>query len=79
MAKTKDKMTKAETTAWLVGQYQLSLAIVDSMERGYDMATVMEKLLKIIGESSRENDNMILFFATIELRQKLAQLTEGEN
>ena len=67
------KMTKTQTTAWLVGQYQLCLALADDLKHGYDIDARLNDYLKTIGEEARKNDNITLMLATVGLRQDLNQ------
>ena len=68
-----NKMTTAETSAWLVGQYQLCVALADDLKRGYDIDARLNQYLKTIGEEARKNDPMAVLFSTIELRREIVE------
>jgi hypothetical protein len=67
-----NKMTTAETSAWLVGQYQLSLALIEDYKAGKDISDSLDRMLVIIGDEARKNSQMALFFGTIEARKNLS-------
>ena len=71
--KNSDKMTTAETSAWLVGQFQLASALVEDLRNGHDLDAKLNHYLKVIGDEARANDQITLLFATIEMRQYLAE------
>ena len=74
-----DKMTTAETSAWLVGQYQLALALADDLKRGYDIDARLNQYLKTIGEEARKNNQMALLFSTIDLRREIVENFKNQN
>lgn len=66
-----DKMTTAETSAWLVGQYQLCLMLIEDYKAGKDIDDTINTALMIIGNEARKNSQMALFFETIEARKSI--------
>lgn len=71
-----DKMTTAETTAWLVGQYVMAQNLVEAFASGDDLDAVLNECLKQIGESARDNGNMTLFFSALSLRRELGEASK---
>lgn len=72
------KMTNAETSAWLVGQFQLASALVEDLRNGYDLDAKLNHYLKVIGDEARKNDQITLLFATMEVRQYLVEHVKKE-
>lgn len=74
-----EKMTKAETSAWLVGQFVMAEALIKELKRGHDLdATLNECLVSIMAEA-RKNDQMALMFSAIDLRRELAETVKESN
>lgn len=62
------KMPKAQRQAWLVGQYQLALLLIEAIEKDESLPGALHEALKTIGEQARQDDMMALFFACIDAR-----------
>ena len=75
---TERKMTKAETSAWLVGQYVMADALIQRLEEGATMEETLEECLRQITEPARANDQIHLMFLIMNLRSRLREVTQKQ-
>lgn len=71
-------ISKAETSAWFIGQYKLAQALIEGIEQGHDMADTLDIALKSIMEPVRQNDQIHLMFELIDLRSRLRDITKQD-
>ena len=72
-------ISKAETSAWFIGQYKLAQTLIEQLEQGYDMADTLDIALKSIISPVRENDQIPLMLELIVLRERLNEAVAKQN
>lgn len=74
----KNGISKAETSAWFIGQYKLAESLIENLEQGYDMADTLDIAIKSIMDPVRENDQIHLMFELMNLRARLRDITKQD-
>jgi len=71
-------ISKAETSAWFIGQYKLAETLIENLEQGHDMADTLDIAIKSIMEPVRNNDQIHLMFELMNLRARLRDITKQD-